>query len=134
MCRHRRIAIALVVLGALAHPVAAQTAPSAPSTGATTGDDGKLAFNNHCRNCHSAEAGDNRLGPTVFGIFGKEAGQNKDYTGYSGSLKGFSWDEATLDKFIANPTSVAPSTTMNYPPVGDPAIRKQIIGYLKTLK
>ena len=28
-------------------------------------DDGKIAFNNHCRTCHSFKQGDNRLGPSI---------------------------------------------------------------------
>ena len=52
--------------------------------------------------------------------------------GYSGSLTGFTWDEATLDAFIANPKSVSPNTNMIYPPVGDAAERAKIINYLKT--
>lgn len=94
--------------------------------------DGEIAFNTHCRNCHSFREGDHRLGPALFGIVGAEAGAQKGYSNYSGALKGFTWDEATLDKFIAQPTAVSPSTTMIYPPVDDPAIRKAIIAFLKT--
>lgn len=94
--------------------------------------DGEVLFNTHCRNCHSVNKDDNRLGPSLFGVVGQEAGKVAGFTAYSGSLKGFKWDEATLDKFIASPTSVAPNTSMNYPPVGDPAQRKAIIDFIKS--
>ena len=95
--------------------------------------DGKTSFNNHCRTCHSIH-GDNRLGPSLVGIFGNSAGQAIGYAGYSGGLKGFTWDAATLDKFIANPTTISPSTNMIFPPVTDAAERHRIIEFLKTFR
>lgn len=96
-------------------------------------DDRKLSFNNHCRTCHSFKSGDNRLGPSMYGIFGAKAGQVEGYRGYSGSLTDITWDEATLDKFIANPASVSTSTNMIFPPVADAAERKKIIEFLKSI-
>ncbi len=93
--------------------------------------DGEVLFNTHCRNCHSMGAGDHRLGPSLHGIIGKIAGGAAGFSTYSGSLKGFAWDEATLDKFIAAPTSVAPNTSMIYPPVADSAQRAAIIAFMK---
>jgi cytochrome c2 len=53
--------------------------------GAAAADgDGQIAFNNHCRNCHSFKKGDNWLGPSIFGIFGASAGRVEGYGGYSG--------------------------------------------------
>jgi len=103
--------------------------------GATAADDvdRRIAFNNHCRNCHSIKKDDNRLGPSLYGIFGAQAGQVKFYKGYSLGLTGFTWDEATLEKFIADPTSVSSSTNMIYPPVADVAERKKIIEFLTSL-
>ena len=68
--------------------------------------DGEALFNTHCRNCHAMKAGDNRLGPSLHGVIGREAGTAQGFAGYSGALKGFTWDRATLDKFIADPPSV----------------------------
>jgi cytochrome c len=99
---------------------------------AAAADDGQIAFNNHCRNCHSFKAGDNRIGPSLHGIVGQPAGQVKGYGGYSGALEGITWDEATLDKFIADPASVAPGTSMTLTRVEDSAVRKQIIEFLKS--
>lgn len=96
------------------HIIAAllSTAPLFPAIGTLAADaDGKIAFN-HCRTRHSPRPGDNRLGPSMYGIFGAEAGKVPGFRGYSGGLSGFNWDEAMLDKFIANPTSVSTSTNM----------------------
>ena len=93
----------------------------------------RTAFNNHCRMCHSFKPGDNRLGPTMYGIFGAKAGRVAGYAGYSGGLSGLVWDEVTLDRFIADPASISPSTNMIYPPVTNPVERKKIIRFLKSL-
>jgi cytochrome c len=98
---------------------------------AAADDSGEIIFNNHCRKCHTVKQGDNRLGPSLYGIVGKKAGQVEGFEGYSGGLEGITWDEATLDKFIADPASVASSTNMIYPPVTDPEERKKIIGFLE---
>jgi len=103
-----------------------------PRVASAVDEDLKVVFNTHCRNCHSYKKGDNRLGPSLYGIVGNKAGEVAGYNAYSGSLKGITWDEATLDRFIAKPTSVAPSTNMNYPPVADAATRKKIIRFLRS--
>lgn len=105
-----------------------------PGAATAQHDDGEIAFNAHCRKCHSVRNGDNRLGPSVYGIFGAKAGQVEGFRGYSGSLTDITWDEPTLDKFIANPASISPNTNMIYPPVTDPSERKRIIEFIKSLK
>lgn len=93
------------------------------------------AFNNHCRTCHSVKEGDNRLGPSLHKIHGAKAGSSPGYASYSQGLKssGVTWDDATLDKFIENPEQVIPNNNMKpYKGIGDQAVRKQIIDYLKS--
>jgi cytochrome c len=108
----------------------------APRAAGAADDDLELAFNDHCRECHSFVKDDNRLGPTLHGVVGRKAGSVPGY-GYSQSVKesGVTWDEATLDKWIANPDAVIPGNQMSppYPGVADPAIRKNIIAFLKTI-
>jgi len=94
---------------------------------------GQAAFNNHCRTCHTAKEGDNRLGPSLHGIVGAKAGSQAGYPNYSGALKGsgITWDAATLDRFIANPEEVVPNNNMKpFKGVPDPSVRKRIVEYL----
>jgi cytochrome c len=91
------------------------------------------AFNTHCRSCHSFKKADHRLGPSLYGIFGKQAGRAEGYGGYSGALRGMTWDEQTLDAFLRDPASVSTSTNMIFPPVTDALTRAKIISFLKTL-
>jgi cytochrome c len=98
-------------------------------------EDGQVAFNTHCRTCHSTKEGDNRLGPSLHKIFGAKAGASAGYGNYSQGLtsSGITWDEANLDKFIENPDQVVSSNNMKpYKGIGDQAVRKQIIEFLKS--
>ncbi|WP_439542305.1 c-type cytochrome [Hyphomicrobium sp.] len=113
------------------------TAPPANAAGSEGGDDaGQIAFNTHCRTCHSVKPEDNRLGPTLHGIHGAKAGQVKGFGNYSGQLnEQITWDDATLDKFLANPASIAANTTMKpFGGIADAGQRKLIIDYLKAQK
>jgi cytochrome c len=104
--------------------------------GARADEDLEISFNDHCRECHSFLKDDNRLGPSLYSVVGRKAGAEPGY-GYTQSLKdsGVTWDEATLDKWIADPGAVVPGNGMSPPYSGltDAAIRQRIIAYLKTL-
>ena len=109
---------------------------ASPCAALAADDDLEITFNDHCRECHSFLKGDNRLGPSLYGVVGRKAGVEPGYT-YTQSLKdsGVTWDVPTLDKWIANPGAVIPGNGMS-PPYGgiaDAEIRKRIIDFLKTL-
>lgn len=119
-----RIAVGAQLLVALSAAATEQPAASA----------GKLAFNNHCRTCHSLKQGDHRQGPSLHGIFGAKAGAS-DYGGYSQGIKssGLTWDETTLDRFIEKPDQVAPSNNMKpYAGMTDAETRKKIVEFLRS--
>lgn len=104
------------------------------ASAAAASDEGQLSFNSHCRTCHSVNEGDHRQGPSLHGIFGAEAGSS-GYPNFSSSLSnsGVTWDEKTLDRFIANPEQLIPGNTMKpYSGISDKAERKKIVEYLKS--
>ena len=74
---------------------------------------GRRIFNNACRTCHTTSEGDNRLGPNLYKIIGRKAGSLPSYE-YSSAMKGadFIWDEANLNRFIANPDEMVPGNNM----------------------
>jgi cytochrome c len=87
-----------------------------------------------CRSCHSVEKGQTVVGPSLFGVYGTRAGDVPGYD-FSPALKqsGLVWNDATLDKWLANPVGLVPGTRMGYAGQADPAKRQQIIAYLKGL-
>lgn len=102
---------------------------------ATRAADPQMAFNNACRTCHSMKEGDNRLGPSLAGVVGRKAGTLPGYA-YSPSMQnsGVTWDEATLDTFIANPDQVVGGNKMKpFTGISDEAQRKDIIAFLKSI-
>ena len=95
-------------------------------------EEGEALFNNACRTCHTLEAGDNRLGPTLHGVVGREAGALPDYN-FSQALKrsGVVWDEANLDRFIEHPDALIPGNNMKpYTGMTSAEDRAAIISYL----
>lgn len=104
-----------------------------PGTAASAQDgEAQLAYNNHCRTCHSVNPGDNRLGPSLHGVIGRQVGTLEGYSfTRSMTAAGFAWDAETLDAFIENPDAVVPGHGMRpYPGVSDPEIRAAIVSAL----
>lgn len=94
---------------------------------------GKLAFNSSCRTCHSIREGDNRLGPNLNDIIGREAG-SEEY-GYSAAMAESTlvWDAEKLDRFIHDPQAVVPGNNMKpYGGISDAEIRANIVSYLES--
>jgi cytochrome c len=89
-------------------------------------------FLKSCGTCHSAEAGEpDRQGPNLYGIVGRPAGTRPEFA-YSEALKGgrWVWDEAALDRFMADPQEAHPGTFMPYSQP-DPQKRALIVGFLR---
>jgi cytochrome c len=97
--------------------------------------DGAQLFKISCAVCHSAEAGQNKVGPSLFGVVGRKAGTSADYA-YSEAMKnsGITWTSDQLDKYLANPKSVVPNTKMIFLGLKNPDDRKAIVDYLASLK
>jgi cytochrome c len=97
-------------------------------------DTGKQAYQ-ECLACHSVKAGENGVGPSLAGVFGTKAGEVAGFR-FSGPMKrsGLTWDEATLDKFLANPQALIPGTRMPYSGMTDAAKRTALVKYIETLK
>ena len=96
-------------------------------------EEARLAFNNHCRQCHVTNEGDHRLGPSLYGVVGREAGSAPGFA-YSPAMQNadFVWDEETLDRFIENPEAVVPGNNMKpFSGIASAEERAKIIAYLK---
>ena len=98
-------------------------------------DSGETIFKRTCFICHSTEAGQNKVGPSLFGVVGRPSGQEAGFN-YSDAMQSahLTWDEATLDKYLTNPKSVVPGTKMLFIGIKNDADRHALIDYLKSLK
>jgi cytochrome c len=87
----------------------------------------------HCTACHSNKPGENKIGPSLAGVYGRKSAAEPGY-GYSSALKGLNitWDEKTLDEFLHGPSKFVRGTKMVYS-VPDEKDRLDVIAYLKAL-
>lgn len=94
--------------------------------------DGERVFRQRCASCHSIEPDQNRVGPSLANIFGRAAG-SVDGARYSEALRNLNltWDEVTLDHFLADPNALAAGTTMRIR-LTNPAQRAAVIQYLNS--
>jgi cytochrome c len=98
-------------------------------------DPGRVAFR-ECATCHVVQEGEaSRLGPNLFGVYGRAAGTLDDFS-YSKAMQnsGIIWDDETLNAFIENPQKFLRGNRMSYPGQPDAEKRAVIIAYLKSLE
>ncbi|MGE5319908.1 MAG: c-type cytochrome [Hyphomicrobiaceae bacterium] len=112
---------AAMILG-MAATVALAMPPGDPRAGE--------AIYSRCLACHALAY--DRTGPRHCGLFGRHAGSIKGFP-YSDAMRhsNIVWNEATLDRFLANPLKTVPGTSMGYAGVKDDKERADLIAYLK---
>ena len=122
-CRMRRIAIAgLLLAGFATDALAADSAA------------GEKIFKAQCGICHAVVAGQNRIGPTLFGVVGRPAGSVPGFNYTTDHKKlGITWDAAALDKYLTNPRAMVPDTSMVYAGLKNDAERADLVAYPETL-
>ncbi|NJO37430.1 MAG: cytochrome c family protein [Rhizobiales bacterium] len=85
-----------------------------------------------CKACHVIDSEKNRLGPHLVGIVGRAAGSVDGFK-YSTAMAeaGVTWDEATLDQYLADPKGMIPKNRMAFPGLKKEEDRANVIAYLK---
>ena len=113
--RHAALALSLAVLPALA------LAAGDPARGEKVYE--------RCASCHSLTT--DRTGPHHCGLLGRKAGSVPGFE-YSKAMKEskITWNERTLDRFLANPLKAVPGTSMGYAGIPDAGERRDLIAYL----
>lgn len=107
--------------------------------GAWAGDAavGKAIFDKTCANCHSTEAGVNKVGPTLFDIVDRPIASVPGYE-YSKKMRAVRkqwkvWNDKNLDAYLTNPRQVLHGVKMFFA-VPDAKDRADVIAYLSMLK
>ena len=109
-----------------------------PASGGGDASRGETLFKQGCALCHAVVLGPGNTavsgqGPNLVGVVGRRAASLAGFN-FSKAMaaSGFTWDPASLDRFLAAPTAAIPGTTM---PAAVPngADRLDLIAYLSTL-
>ena len=123
MMRYPALVLAALVVGAT------------PALGADA-NAGKSYFHQQCALCHSAQPGDNggAQGPDLNGVFERHAASDAQFS-YTKALQAsnLTWDAATLDRFLASPTTVVPGSAMVIAIPKDDD-RANVIAYFQAIK
>lgn len=88
-----------------------------------------------CMACHVADTDKNKVGPSLFGLFGRTAGTHPGF-GYSPAMKaagagGLVWDIASLRDYLHDPKAKVPGTKMAFPGLKDETEITNLEAYLK---
>src|SRR4051812_33746260 len=72
-------------------------------------------------------------GPSLAFIIGREAGRLPSFRRYSPALKSsdVTWNEQTLDQWLADPSRLIPGNRLNFPGAKDAQVRADLIAFLK---
>ena len=94
---------------------------------------GKQVFQ-QCGICHSAEPGETKLGPSLFGVVGRKSASVPGFRYSPGVQKlDVTWTPEELDKWLTNPSKMASGTAMAFN-LANEKDRQDVIAYLATLK
>ena len=93
-------------------------------------DAGKKIYRK-CKACHKAEEGKNGVGPSLWGVVGRDVGSVEGYK-YSDAVMGMegNWTGANLDAYFADPKAFIPGNKMSFPGLKDPQDRVNVIVFL----
>jgi cytochrome c len=107
-----------------------------PASAAGDAGRGKLVFTSRCALCHAAvSGGPNKIGPNLFGIFGRKAATVPAYS-YSPAMRnsGIVWTDAALRAYLKNPPRAVPGGKMAFAGLADQAAMDDLMAYLVSLK
>lgn len=95
---------------------------------------GTEVFSRNCAVCHSVIAGLHKVGPSLAGVFGRQAGAVPFFTNYR-ALRDLDvvWDEQSLDAWLADPQGFTGRPSAMTVKLAEPQARADVIAYLKTL-
>lgn len=115
-------ALVLATTAGLAHHARAQTAVQPPDAFAP------------CAACHTLDE-QSGLGPSLKGVIGRKAGSASGFN-YSRAMKNaaITWDEQTLNAFIAEPQKIVPGNHMPFSGLPEANDRASVVAFLKDLR
>lgn len=103
---------------------------------AADAEEGARVFR-RCGACHTVEEGTNRVGPSLYGVVGREIASVENYR-YSPAMQEFAadgkvWTEDLLDEYLTAPNDLVPRSRMIFPGLPDEEDRENLIEYLESV-
>lgn len=86
-----------------------------------------------CMSCHRVQEGVNLVGPSLYGIVGRDAGTIEGFN-YSAANanSGITWTEEIMFEYLKAPQEYIPGTRMIFPGLPSAQDRADVIAYLKS--
>lgn len=84
-----------------------------------------------CKACHKLEEGKRAVGPSLYGVIGREAGALEGFK-YSKAMmeSGLTWDVETMAEFLAKPKALVKGTKMAFPGLRKEKQIADVIAYI----
>jgi len=129
MNRNKRIP---ALASAPALTLALSLAAAAPAQ-AGDAEAGKTVFIK-CGVCHTLEKDVSKVGPSLYGVFGRKAGTLASFALYTDAMKnsGVVWDDDTIRQLVKQPRTFIQGTRMVFIGLKDDKQIDDLLAYLKT--
>jgi len=84
-----------------------------------------------CQTCHVLEEGQNKVGPHLYNVVGREAGSVEGFNYSTANAEsGITWTKDVLFEYLENPQEYLKGTRMAFPGIKDAQERADLIEYL----
>lgn len=87
-----------------------------------------------CMSCHAVKEGQNKVGPSLYGIVGRPAGSVEGFN-YSeaNAESGIVWTKDVMFEYLEDPQGYIPGTKMIFPGLPSEQERRDVIAYLDSV-